>query len=447
MESNIFFKPRYDKEKYEKGYKGYRTLILGVFHVCRTECKFREDCFKNTAKYDRECPVYKGREEYYSLSNSNEIEVESYLEECDSHYSYSYITKYFFRTNKSVPEDKKRDFWDSIAFTNFLQNMQMTYMTLEYDEKNKVMFDNNIPAFEQLLNELQPEVIYVIDKAVKDCLCAEGNEINGLEFVDSYEDWQVPIYRFTYNIKSKGRPEEILKAVEEEIVQKKVKVKGNLYRNMLENIYKIKDLKFSVKNSVSKEVKELLCPYVWEKEFIVFLMKKDVEIGLKIALRNKLVEEQTTKEKLNSDNKKEKKELEEKYKVNIDIDSLINIIKTSDIPVYSDQYMRDGFMIELFEELDKCLAREEKMNQFNFMNVMGLQDISKCKTQEDWRTKRKPEYKGNKPYINSDGKKEVVINADGTVRPKNKTNKEHLDEMVQNTMIKIKKSLLLAISS
>ena len=58
MDSKIFFKPRYDKEKYEKGYKGYRTLILGVFHVCRTECKFREDCFKNTAKYDRECPVY-----------------------------------------------------------------------------------------------------------------------------------------------------------------------------------------------------------------------------------------------------------------------------------------------------------------------------------------------------------------------------------------------------
>ena len=408
MDTKYFFKPRYIKDKYEKGYKGYRTLVLGVFHVCLCDCEFREECFKNTAKYDRECPEYKDRDEYYALSNSNEIEVESYLEQVHSHYSYGYITKYFYKTNKSVSEELKREFWDSIAFTNFLQNMHMSYNTLEY-EGNKLMFDNNIPAFEQLLNELQPEVIYVIDKAVKDCLCAEGNEINGLEFVDSYEDWQVPVYRFTYNIKSKGRPEEILKAVEEEIVQKKVKVKGNLYRNMLENIYKIKDLKFSVKNSVSKEVKELLCPYVWEKEFIGFLMKKDVEIGLKIALRNKLVEEHTTKEKLNSDNKKEKKELEEKYKVNIDIDSLINIIKTSDIPVYSDQYMRDGFMIEFFGELDKCLAREEKMNQFNFMNVMGLQDISKCKTQEDWRTKRKPEYKGNKPYINSDGKKEVVI--------------------------------------
>ena len=43
----------------------------------------------------------------------------------------------------------------------------MSYQTLEYKE-NKDMFDNNIPAFMTLLNELQPEVIYVIDKAVKE---------------------------------------------------------------------------------------------------------------------------------------------------------------------------------------------------------------------------------------------------------------------------------------
>ena len=167
MDTKYFFKPRYIKDKYEKGYKGYRTLVLGVFHVCLCDCEFREECFKNTAKYDRECPEYKDRDEYYALSNSNEIEVESYLEQVHSHYSYGYITKYFYKTNKSVSEELKREFWDSIAFTNFLQNMHMSYNTLEYKD-NKDMFDNNIPAFVTLLEELQPEVIYVIDKAVKD---------------------------------------------------------------------------------------------------------------------------------------------------------------------------------------------------------------------------------------------------------------------------------------
>ena len=351
MDSKIFFKPRYDKEKYEKGYKGYRTLILGVFHVCRTECKFREDCFKNTAKYDRECPVYKGREEYYSLSNSNEIEVESYLEECDSHYSYSYITKYFLRTNESVSENDKRKFWDSIAFTNFLQNMHGSYDTLKY-RGNKKKFKDNLAAFKELLELLKPEVIYVISRAVKDCLCAKGNEINGLEFVDSYENWQVPVFRFTYNIKSKGRPEEILKSVEEEIVQKKVKVKGNIYKFLLKKIDEIKGLKFSVQEE-SDDLKELLQLYVWDKDFNEFLRIKDFEISLKFAL----------KQAFNS-----------KYDINKDIYELIRIIQKHK-PTYSLQYMNVGWMVDFYNKLNSYLIKEKiKMDEFYFMKTIGIKD-------------------------------------------------------------------------
>ena len=378
MDSKIFFKPRYDKEKYEKGYKGYRTLILGVFHVCRTECKFREDCFKNTAKYDRECPVYKGREEYYSLSNSNEIEVESYLEECDSHYSYSYITKYFFRTNKSVPEDKKRDFWDSIAFTNFLQNMQMTYMTLEYDEKNKVMFDNNIPAFEQLLNELQPEVIYVIDKAVKDCLCA--NEISGLEYVDCNEDWQVPVYRFTYKFKSKGTPKNILKEIETKLEESNLRLIGNPYKILLDKINAIKDLTFSATGKNIDRVDEVLYSYALNKKFVGFLENywhmKEIEKSLKVSLKKVL--------KLEKD-------------ITLDIDEVITIINNN-IPKYSATYMNDGVRIELLNELNATLDKESKINGFNFIRALGLE----CKSEDKWRNRRDEYGRQKKWYINKD---------------------------------------------
>lgn len=422
MESNIFFKPRYDKEKYEKGYKGYRTLILGVFHVCRTECKFREDCFKNTAKYDRECPVYKGREEYYSLSNSNEIEVESYLEECDSHYSYSYITKYFFRTNKSVPEDKKRDFWDSIAFTNFLQNMQMTYMTLEYDEKNKVMFDNNIPAFEQLLNELQPEVIYVIDKAVKDCLCAKGNEINGLEFVDSYENWQVPIYRLTYKFKSKGTPKNILKEIETKLEESNLRLIGNPYKILLDKINAIKDLTFSATGKNIDRVDEVLYSYALDKNLLKFLeenwQKKEIEVGLRVALKDVL--------KLEKD-------------IELDIIELVNIITdVNKMFKYTYQYMRDGFIIELYEELNKGFAPREKINEFHFIRAMGYE----CKSSVAWSTRKKDynKYHKNDSYINNEGKEEIVKDPNGETRKRDKgngdmgtyykTNHEHFQEML-----------------
>ena len=411
MDSKIFFKPRYDKEKYEKGYKGYRTLILGVFHVCRTECKFREDCFKNTAKYDRECPVYKGREEYYSLSNSNEIEVESYLEECDSHYSYSYITKYFFRTNKSVPEDKKRDFWDSIAFTNFLQNMQMTYMTLEYDEKNKLMFDNNIPAFEQLLNELQPEVIYVIDKAVKDCLCAEGNEINGLEFVDSYENWQVPIYRFTYKLKSKDTLKEILTHIEEK----------KIYSECLKRIDNIKDLAFKVKKRNDGDLDKLLYPHVLDKGFVRYLALKAIEIDFRTALKQVL----ELKDDITND-------------IVILADIIYNSIRDKEgtqqgveekYIVYTNQYMRDGFFIELLEELN--LHLDKKIKQFDFIRAVGIE----CENAEVWRTIRKKQYSDESklPYYDEKGKLVYIIKQNNGKDTKTmKTIKLHLKEIITN---------------
>jgi hypothetical protein len=388
MNTNYFFKPRYIKEKYEKGYKGYRTLVLGVFHVCLCDCEFRDECFKNTKKYDKECPEYKDRDEYYALSNSNEIEVESYLEQVHSHYSYGYITKYFYKTNKSVSEELKREFWDSIAFTNFLQNMHMSYNTLEYKD-NKDMFDNNIPAFVTLLDELQPEVIYVIDKAVKDCLCA--NNISGLEYVDCNEDWQVPVYRFTYKLKSKADPQDILKEIECKLAEANEKVKGNQYKIFLDKINAINDLTFSAKDSNIDKVEEVLYSYALDKIFVnfleikykeyeIYLLQKDIEEGLKKALKNLL--------QLEKD-------------ITLDIEEVITIINNY-IPTYSKpQYMNDGVRIELFNALNATLDEESKMNEFNFIRAIGL----KCKSERDWARKRKNEYnkqRTNKIKTNQD---------------------------------------------
>lgn len=402
MESNIFFKPRYDKEKYEKGYKGYRTLILGVFHVCRTECKFREDCFKNTAKYDKECPEYKDRDEYYALSNSNEIEVESYLEQVHSHYSYGYITKYFYKTNKSVSEELKREFWDSVAFTNFLQNMHMSYQTLEY-KKNKKMFNNNIPAFMTLLDELQPEVIYVIDKAVKDCLYA--NNISGLEYVDCYEDWQVPVYRFTYKLNSKAEPQDILKEIEFKLTEENEKVEGNSYKIFLDKINAINDMTFSVKDRNLDKVDKVLCSYALDKKFVKFLEdywhKKEIEKSLKVLLKKAL--------KLEKD-------------ITLDIDEVITIINNN-IPKYSATYMNDGVRIEFLKALNKELDKESKIKEFNFIRAVGLE----CKSEDKWKNRRDQYVKQKKLYINKDEQIEI-----GT----------YLEDIIKESLLKIREAIL-----
>lgn len=410
MNTNYFFKPRYIKDKYEKGYKGYKTLVLGVFHVCLCDCKFRDECFKNTVKYDRECPEYKDRDEYYALSNSNEIEVESYLEQVHSHYSYGYITKYFYKTNKSVSEELKREFWDSVAFTNFLQNMHMSYQTLEY-KKNKKMFNNNIPAFMTLLDELQPEVIYVIDKAVKDCLYA--NNISGLEYVDCYEDWQVPVYRFTYKLNSKAEPQDILKEIEFKLTKENEKVVGNSYKIFLDKINAINDMTFSVKDRNIDKVDKVLYSYALDKKFVKFLednwQKKEIEVGLRVAL---------------------KKVLELENDIELDIIELVNIIiEINKRFIYTHQYMRDGFIVELFIMLNNELDETNKMIEFNFIRAMGYE----CKSAVAWSTKRKNDYNNkhkNDNYINNEGKNEVFIEPDGQIRKKIRKIDERNEKMV-----------------
>ena len=404
MDSKIFFKPRYIKEKYEKGYKGYRTLVLGVFHVCLCDCEFRDDCFKNTKKYDKECPEYKDRDEYYALSNSNEIEVESYLEECDSHYSYSYITKYFLRTNESVSENDKRKFWDSIAFTNFLQNMHGSYDTLKYKD-NKKKFKDNLVAFKELLELLKPEVIYVISRAVKDCLCAKGNEINGLEFVDSYENWQVPVFRFTYKLNSKAEPQDILKEIEFKLTKENEKVVGNSYKIFLDKINAINDMTFSVKDRNIDKVDKVLCSYALDKKFVKFLEdywhKKEIEKSLKVSLKKAL--------KLEKD-------------ITLDIDEVITIINNN-IPKYSATYMNDGVRIEFLKALNKELDKESKIKEFNFIRALGLE----CKSEDKWKNRRDEYGKQKKLYINKDEQIEI-----GT----------YLEDIIKESLLKIREAIL-----
>ncbi len=54
-----FFHPRVNMEMYLKGFNGYRTMALGVYHVCEyTDCSFMNQCVLNSSKFDKSCPVY-----------------------------------------------------------------------------------------------------------------------------------------------------------------------------------------------------------------------------------------------------------------------------------------------------------------------------------------------------------------------------------------------------
>lgn len=78
----MFFLPRIGKY-YEEGWQGYRTLVLGAHHICNNNCEFSTLCCSanQIVQMDNECPCYHNIHDtnYYSLHNSNIIEIDAYI--------------------------------------------------------------------------------------------------------------------------------------------------------------------------------------------------------------------------------------------------------------------------------------------------------------------------------------------------------------------------------
>lgn len=84
MEQRYFFRPRVGND-YQDGFMGLRTLVLGAYHYCwYDKCRYFKECVMvgRAADYDTVCPEYErmSDRDYYRLSNSNVIEIDSYLE-------------------------------------------------------------------------------------------------------------------------------------------------------------------------------------------------------------------------------------------------------------------------------------------------------------------------------------------------------------------------------
>lgn len=262
-EYNYFFSPRVVKDSYEAGWEGYRTLVLGVFHVCSLECVHKDKCLSHSSDFDYSCPVYAGREDYFRLSNSNEIEIESYLEDAAKYPTYNNISKYLLRTNQHPPGKRLRNLWDHIAFTNFLQDFQCDKSTLSY-KRLKKRFDNDLPAFMDVLTGYEPEVIYVFDTAVADCLKANINSIPGLAYLDEDQYWPLPVYRFLYNEQSIDEPQNIISDVKS-AGRVDIQVKYEKIIKAIENQ--------RVRQGTLKDEKlrlELL-PHIWDENLLDYL--------------------------------------------------------------------------------------------------------------------------------------------------------------------------------
>lgn len=359
-----FFIPRCYPESYSRGWEGYRTLVLGVFHVCTENgCPFRAECLSDSSHYDESCPAYKGMDEYYRLSNSNEIEIESYLEGEIKFPTYSSITKYLCNVNRHLTEAEKRSLWDSIAYTNFLQNFQGDYDPVPYGG-NTELFDGQLPAFKAALDELQPEVLYVIDTAVTDCLRAHIGDFPGLVFVDEDQGWTLPIYRFLYNIKPKAAPDKILASLRS---FSRIRDERSRIQKILKCIEKDRN-RARLRDAQMTDV----LPHIWDRTFENYLYVRLLSASLSEWQSRRL---SLILQGLHSCGYTESS------------DSLIFLTET---PRFRLQYQRDGIVVEIAENL------KDNQKEQNISYLLARAKGYPCGDNTQWRTERVKEYSQHK---------------------------------------------------
>ena len=273
----MFFQPRIGQH-YHEGFKGYRTLVLGVKHHCiLKQCPFYEDCViqRNCASYDAKCPAYGDRRDL-RLSLSNQIEIDAFLEEYDRYPTYSYFTKLMLGKTDDCTEAEKTEFWEQVAFANYLQYFCPSPQVPEYEEDGLIYRSEDWEVFQELLDTLQPEVLLVWNAALKTLLDKKNAEgaIKGLTHFDDFRSETLTINRYLYKVQPKKTPKELFADF-----QKVFYLDGDestSARLMLNALQKARFRQFvpPVDLKLTPEMVEAAQPNIWDNELMSFLIGK-----------------------------------------------------------------------------------------------------------------------------------------------------------------------------
>ena len=273
----MFFQPRIGQH-YHEGFKGYRTLVLGVKHHCiLKQCPFYEDCVmqRNCANYDANCPAYGDRHDL-RLSQSNQIEIDAFLEEYDRYPTYSYFTKLMLGKADDCTEAEKTAFWEQMAFANYLQYFCPSPQVPEYEEGDLTYRSEDWEAFLELLESVKPEVLLVWNAALKTLLdkkIAEG-AIKGLTHFDDFRSETLTVNRYLYKVQPKKSPKELF--ADFQLAFCLDGDESTIARLMLNALQKARFRQFvpSEDLKLTSEMVEAAQPNIWDKELSSFLIGK-----------------------------------------------------------------------------------------------------------------------------------------------------------------------------
>lgn len=202
MESKIFFRPRIG-ERYQEGWNGVRTMVVGVHLLCELNCEHKQQCcsLAEVRPMDYLCPEYekyKGteHEEYYRLSNCNSIELDSYIENEAKSPSFSMLTNYLLHEKGFVSAERRMKLWEHLGFYNFFQHFQPDADTPSHNDKFQ-LYKDSLPAFREMLTTCYPQVLYIYSKHLAEFL--RSQRIQGIMYHGVNETPLMSVYEFHYN--------------------------------------------------------------------------------------------------------------------------------------------------------------------------------------------------------------------------------------------------------
>lgn len=158
------------------------------------------------------------KRESFLLSQSNTIEINAFLEECDRYPAYSYFTKLMLGKSDDCTEAEKSALWEQVAFANYLQYFCPSPQVPEYEEDGSAYRIEDWEAFLELLDALQPEVLLVWHPALKTLLDRKiaSGEMENLRHFDGFHSETLTVNRYIYKVKAKAAPEHLFKAFQRE---------------------------------------------------------------------------------------------------------------------------------------------------------------------------------------------------------------------------------------
>ena len=209
MEHRYFFKPRVGKD-YQDGFMGLRTLVLGAYHYCwYDKCRYFKECVTEgrVADYDTVCPEYDqmSDREYYRLSNSNVIEIDSYL--AGGHYpAYSSFTHRMLGKKSFLGSEARASFWERVAFYNWIQHcLPGPVEDFSYDRWEPVFMQDR-PSFEDVLRELRPHAVLVWTEPLRQFLDRHCASLEGISLVRTGVIEMEALEAWEYRVGYEGEP-------------------------------------------------------------------------------------------------------------------------------------------------------------------------------------------------------------------------------------------------